>query len=83
MIIVLWKTSDKREHHMTFGRAEEPTSNSEINEAEKFCKKIWQDSAVKEDKAYTIESMTVFDGTHMSWEKEETKIVNKFKLKRQ
>jgi len=80
MYWVLWKTKDNREHHRTFGRYGEEAREEDIKKIEDFCKKLWQDSIIKEDDKYRLVNMTVIDGKHISWEKEETKIVSNFKL---
>ena len=84
MFCVLWTTEDGREHHNTFGNAEGDDIRDEtIEKVEAFCKMTWQLSVVegeKDDKA-RVRSMSIFEGRHISWDKEETQIVSKFKLK--
>ena len=84
MFCVLWTTEDGREHNHTFGNAEEDDDREEtIQKVEAFCKKLWQMSVVegeKDDKA-KIRHMSIFEGRHISWDKEETQIVSKFKLR--
>jgi hypothetical protein len=86
-IIVLWETKDNRKHHRTF-------LATEIKEAEKHCKELWQKSALteaeaeekgqedwKRDKANMLKNMSIFRGRHLSWDKEEVPVVKSFKLK--
>lgn len=84
-IIMLWTTEDNKEHHRVF-------LSTEINEAEKHGKELWQKSAILEaeqsgkkdwekDKKDILRNMSIFRGRHITWTKEVAPVITSFKLK--
>ena len=76
-IIIVWTTEDDREHHHTLNYE---TRERNIEETEKRLKKLWQESALTDKDSKKIRHMSVFEGVHVNWEKEEEPVVKKIKL---
>lgn len=79
MIIVTWVDGSNRKNYEIFNWIDD--INRSVKETEKFCKELWQKSALSDNSKDKIKSMTVVRGRSVRWDKKEEMVVKEFKLK--
>ena len=70
-LILTWITEDGRQHHKIFNENRKRNKR----EAEAEIKELWQASVLSDEKSKQIKSMSLFEGIHIDWEREEATVV--------
>ena len=75
-LILTWLTEDGRQHYEVFNE----TRKRNKREAEDRIKELWQKSVLSDDKSKQIKNMSLFEGLHIDWNREESTVVKNVTL---
>lgn len=75
-LILTWLTEDGRQHYEVFNEGRKRNKR----EAEDRIKELWQKSVLSGEKSKQIKSMSLFEGVHINWSREEATVVKNITL---